>query len=58
MNLFIGMILDNFSFITDDVAVTEDDQWSSGASANQIKACAQVAYTPRVSSVLGDRPRD
>ena len=42
LNLFIGMILDNFSFITDDVALQEDDQWSSGASAEQIQGCAEA----------------
>jgi len=36
LNLFIGIILDNFSFITDEVSHVEDDKWSGGASSNQI----------------------
>lgn len=27
LNLFIGMILDNFSFITDEVSHVEDERW-------------------------------
>eukprot|EP00281_Chroomonas_sp_CCMP1168_P016681 CAMPEP_0206214046 /NCGR_PEP_ID=MMETSP0047_2-20121206/1454_1 /ASSEMBLY_ACC=CAM_ASM_000192 /TAXON_ID=195065 /ORGANISM="Chroomonas mesostigmatica_cf, Strain CCMP1168" /LENGTH=307 /DNA_ID=CAMNT_0053636251 /DNA_START=47 /DNA_END=966 /DNA_ORIENTATION=+ len=42
LNLFIGMILDNFSFITDEVAQEEDGEWSNGASAEQMRALAQV----------------
>ena len=37
LNLFIGMILDNFSFITDEVTHVEDDKWTAGASARQIR---------------------
>jgi len=36
------MILDNFSFITDEVAQEEDDEWSAGASSHQIDAMLAV----------------
>ena len=42
LNLFIGMILDNFSFITDDVAQEEDDNWATGSSAEQIQELSQI----------------
>jgi hypothetical protein len=42
LNLFIGMILDNFSFITDDVAHVEDFRWSKGPSASQILTITDV----------------
>lgn len=41
LNLFIGMILDNFSFITDEVSHVEDERWSGGPSANQIELLVQ-----------------
>ena len=42
LNLFIGMILDNFSFITDDVAQEEDDNWATGSSAEQIQELSNI----------------
>lgn len=30
------MILDNFSFITDQVAEVEDDNWDTGATSTQV----------------------
>ena len=42
LNLFIGMILDNFSFITDEVAHVEDSEWSMGASKEQVMCLADV----------------
>jgi len=36
LNLFIGMILENFAFITDEVSHSEEPNWDSGASADQI----------------------
>eukprot|EP00960_Hanusia_phi_P041224 754897-Hanusia_phi.AAC.1 len=42
LNLFIGMILDNFSYITDDVAQVEDENWTHGASADQVAAMSQT----------------
>jgi len=59
LNLFIGMILDNFSFITDEVAQEEDDDWSGGASSEQIAALTRsfkmfdrgTTYVP-ISSIL------
>lgn len=42
LNLFIGMILDNFSFITDEVGMVEDEEWTSGASASQIEDMTKV----------------
>mmetsp|Transcript_42872 Transcript_42872/g.135198 ORF Transcript_42872/g.135198 Transcript_42872/m.135198 type:complete len:1863 (-) Transcript_42872:2108-7696(-) len=42
LNLFIGMILDNFSYITDDVAQVEDSSWTHGASGDQIAVMSEV----------------
>lgn len=42
LNLFIGMILDNFSFITDEVSHVEDAKWSGGASTNQVMQLVKV----------------
>lgn len=42
LNLFIGMILDNFSFITDEVAQEEDQDWTTGASAEQVRDIART----------------
>ena len=36
LNLFIGMILENFSFITEEASHVEDENWSGGPSSNQI----------------------
>jgi hypothetical protein len=36
LNLFIGMILGNFSFITEEVEQEEDFKWSKGASSDQM----------------------
>uniref|UniRef100_A0A7S1EGL2 Ion transport domain-containing protein n=2 Tax=Hemiselmis andersenii TaxID=464988 RepID=A0A7S1EGL2_HEMAN len=59
LNLFIGMILDNFSFITDEVAQQEDDNWTEGASSEQLAAMTRsfklfdrgTTYIP-ISSVI------
>lgn len=42
LNLFIGMILDNFGFITDEIAQVEDDEWSNGSGAGQIDELANI----------------
>lgn len=42
LNLFIGMILDNFSFITDEVAQVEDENWVGGASSRQVAELSTV----------------
>merc|ERR1719199_35539 len=42
LNLVIGMILDNFSFITDQVDEVEDPDWSGGATAEQIHHLATI----------------
>mmetsp|Transcript_3722 Transcript_3722/g.9015 ORF Transcript_3722/g.9015 Transcript_3722/m.9015 type:complete len:2275 (-) Transcript_3722:103-6927(-) len=44
LNLFIGMILDNFSFITDDVGGDDeaDSNWNAGSSSEQIQALSEV----------------
>lgn len=47
LNLFIGMILDNFSYITDDIAATEDAEWSTGSSADQVRVCCLCAVLAR-----------
>ena len=36
LNLFIGLILDNFSYITEDVGHQEDDRWTEGPSLDQL----------------------
>jgi len=41
LNLFIGMILDNFSFITDELSHVEDARWSGGPSTHQIELLAK-----------------
>ena len=41
LNLFIGIILENFSFITQDAAHEEDVMWSNGPSERQLQhVCA------------------
>ena len=42
LNLFVGMILDNFGFITDEVAQMEDPEWNTGSSSKQIDILAQI----------------
>lgn len=42
LNLFIGMIIENFAFITDDVSHNEQLDWGNGASADQITEIAEV----------------
>jgi len=42
LNLFIGMIIDNFSFITDEVAQVETHDWSNGASQDQVQELADA----------------
>ena len=42
LNLFIGMILDNFSFITDEVAEVQDDEWATGPTTKEVVAMAEV----------------
>ena len=41
LNLFIGMIIENFSFITGETELVEDDEWSEGASSHQIESLAR-----------------
>ena len=40
LNLCIGMILDNFSFITDDLVFEENQSWSNGPSNRQVEVLA------------------
>ena len=45
LNLFIGMILDNFGFIMDDVGLSkfEDDyQWTNGSTSDQVKVITKT----------------
>ena len=42
LNLFIGLILDNFSYITEDVGHEEDASWTNGPSGDQLQNLAQV----------------
>ena len=42
LNLFIGIILDNFSFITEDAAHKEDVAWSNGPSERQLQDICSV----------------
>ena len=42
LNLFIGLILDNFSYITEDVGHEEDPMWTDGPSENQLIAVRDV----------------
>ena len=42
LNLFIGLILDNFSYITEDVGHLEDAAWSSGPSSDQLDTLCEV----------------
>ena len=42
LNLFIGMILDKFGFITDEVAQVETADWSNGSTARQIEELTEI----------------
>lgn len=42
LNLFIGMIIENFAFITDDVSHAEHPDWDNGASADQIIELVEI----------------
>lgn len=42
LNLFIGMIIENFAFITDDVSHAEHINWDNGASADQIIELVEI----------------
>ena len=42
LNLFIGMILENFSFITDEVTLVPDESWTHGPSNDQIEINSKV----------------
>jgi hypothetical protein len=42
LNLFIGLIIDNFGFITEDVAHQEDGEWETGPSEEQLMKCCRV----------------
>jgi len=42
LNLVIGMILDNFSFITDQIGAVDDPDWNGGATAPQIVHLASI----------------
>ena len=42
LNLFIGLILDNFSYITEDVGHHEDSSWSEGPSEGQLEELCNV----------------
>ena len=37
LNLFIGLIIENFSYITEDVGHQEDDRWTEGPSKTQLE---------------------
>ncbi len=42
LNLFIGLIIDNFSYITEDVGHEEDDNWTEGPSVSQLKNLCRI----------------
>ena len=42
LNLFIGLIIDNFSYITEDVGHQEDDRWTEGPSLDQLSVLREV----------------
>ena len=42
LNLFIGVILENFSFIADEATHIEDERWSSGPSARQVQQIVET----------------
>ena len=42
LNLFIGLILDNFSYITEDVGHEEDEVWTEGPSIRQLQYLCKV----------------
>lgn len=45
LNLFIGMILDKFGFITDEVALLPDADWSNGSTTSQIQELVAIFTT-------------
>ena len=45
LNLFVGMILNNFSFMTDEVAHISTPDWSSGPSGEQVQLIGRVFKT-------------
>ncbi len=46
LNLFIGMILDNFGFIMEDVGlgIKEDDAWEKGSTADQVRLFCMCVF--------------
>ena len=66
LNLFIGLILDNFSYITEDIGLEEDALWSTGPSEDQLLVLRdvfmmydlQTGYVPLSSlhALLSDLP--
>ena len=42
LNLYVGLILDNFSYITEDVGQQEDVLWTTGPSQEQLQALCDV----------------
>ena len=42
LNLFIGLILDNFGYITEDVGHEEDDNWTEGPSLDQLRNLCRI----------------
>ena len=54
LNLLIGMILDNFSYVTDEVAHVPDEEWSQGASDAQVPihppSPLHLSSSPSISS--------
>jgi len=42
LNLFIGLIIENFSYITEDVGHQEDDKWTEGPSVPQLENLREI----------------
>eukprot|EP00960_Hanusia_phi_P035947 752049-Hanusia_phi.AAC.4 len=42
LNLFIGMILDNFGFFTEEVGDSQDGDWSTGPTTEQTQLISQI----------------
>lgn len=42
LNLFVGLILENFSYITEDVGHEEDSAWTNGPSLSQLQTLATI----------------
>mmetsp|Transcript_28355 Transcript_28355/g.59219 ORF Transcript_28355/g.59219 Transcript_28355/m.59219 type:complete len:1163 (-) Transcript_28355:45-3533(-) len=54
LNLFVGVVLENFGFITDEISDREDPCWRTGPSNRQVKELTDVfekysAFTGQVS---------